>query len=365
MGIYTDKRNGRLFVQFDYQGNTYKFRLPAGTTVKQAEKFETKKKSELFFEAHGVSERKETLYEDFLVEVYLPFIEKNRCADTFDQCVRICKDSLKFFKGRSIRSLKPADIEKFKTHRMHLPKYDHKAEDYTGGPRAASTIAKEISHISKMFNMAIKNDLCEYNPCSRVEMPRFDNVQDDVVDPIDEEQFYAAFRSDWAAAVARVIENTGLRQNDILGLTKFQVNWQTLEIVLVQGKTVDKVRIPMNETVQAIIRKWWDDHAESELVFPSPKTGKRGTSIKKAVAGAARRAGLSVKVGSRVLRRTFGTRLHELGYDDMTVAGLLGHRDLRSVHRYKRGTQIKRTAVQDLEKRSAEQTKKAAGSAGS
>ncbi len=369
MGIYTDKKTGRFFVQFDYQGQTYKFRLPKGTTQKQADAFETKKKSELFFEAHGVSKRKETLYEEFLVRDYLPFIEANRCADTFEQCVRIMKDSLKFFKGRSIRSLKPADIEKFKVHRMNLPKYNASDEDYTGDRRAASTVAKEISHISKMFNMAIKNDLCDYNPCSRVEMPRYDNVQNDIVDPADEEKFYASFDSAWAAAVTRVILNTGLRQNDILGLTKFSVDWHSEEIVLVQGKVKQPVRIPMNETVKLVVREWWDKHKDSELVFPSPKTGKQGTSIKTALRGAARRAKLSINVGSRVLRRTFGTRLHELGYDDSTVAGLLGHRDLRSVHRYKRGTEIKRTAVRDLETASSqqpqEQNTKAAGKAAS
>lgn len=54
-------------------------------------------------------------------------------------------------------------------------------------------------------------------------------------------------------------------------------------------------------------------------------------------------------LGPRDLRRSFGTRLHELAYDDATVAQLLGHRDLRSVHRYKRGTAIKRDAVRALE----------------
>jgi hypothetical protein len=50
----------------------------------------------------------------------------------------------------------------------------------------------------------------------------------------------------------------------------------------------------------------------------------------------------------------------------MTVAQLLGHKDLRSVHRYKRGTEIKRAAVQDLEKvPPQEQTKKVARKAAS
>jgi integrase len=342
LGIYTDKKNGRLFVQFDYQGQTYKFRLPDGTTQKQAEKFETKKKSELFFEAHGVSERKETLYEDFLVDIYLPFIESNRCKTTFDQAVIVCRSSLKFLKGRTFRSIRPADIEKFKTYRMNLPTI-HDRE------RSGSTIAKEISHISKVFSMAIRNDLCEYNPCSRVELPQFDNVQDKVLRPEDEERLFAEFKSDWARDVCKVILNTGLRQNDILGLTKFQVDWQAGDIVLVQGKTRKRVVIPMNETVQKIVREWWDKTPGSNLIFPSPKTGQQGKSIRKAFNAACGRIGIE-KLGSRDARRSFGTRLHELKYDDMTVAQLLGHKDLRSVHRYKRGTEVKRAAVQDLEK---------------
>jgi site-specific recombinase XerD len=350
MGVYTDKKTGGLFIQFDYQCETYKFRLPKGTTEKQAEKLEVKKKNKLFFESHGISDQAptDTLFEVFLAEVYLPFVKANRCENTYDQCVRVCKDSLQFFKGRGLRSFRRADIEKFKAHRMQLPKYDFKKEAYCGEKRAASTIVKEISHISMMFEMAIDNEVCDSNPCRRVEKPEFDNVQDLILSEKDEVSLFAKFQSDWARDVCKVILNTGLRQNDILGLTKFQVDWQTADIVLVQGKVKRRVRIPMNDTVQAIVREWCEKHPESEFVFPSPKTGGRGGSVQTALEGACVRAEIGL-IGTRVLRRTFGTRLHEKGYDDMTVAGLLGHRDLRSVHRYKRGTVIKRTAVNDLE----------------
>jgi hypothetical protein len=49
------------------------------------------------------------------------------------------------------------------------------------------------------------------------------------------------------------------------------------------------------------------------------------------------------------LRRTFGTRLDELNFNDSTIAKLLGHGDHRSVHRYKRGKDILREAVKALE----------------
>lgn len=71
--------------------------------------------------------------------------------------------------------------------------------------------------------------------------------------------------------------------------------------------------------------------------------------MKKACLGAAKRA----KIGHltiRDLRRTFGTRLDELNFNDSTIAKLLGHGDHRSVHRYKRGKDILREAVTALEK---------------
>jgi integrase len=50
------------------------------------------------------------------------------------------------------------------------------------------------------------------------------------------------------------------------------------------------------------------------------------------------------------LRRTFSTSLEEDGFSASTIAKLLGHSDLRSVHRYERGREILRTAVKSLEK---------------
>ncbi|MFN6963739.1 MAG: tyrosine-type recombinase/integrase, partial [Pyrinomonadaceae bacterium] len=69
------------------------------------------------------------------------------------------------------------------------------------------------------------------------------------------------------------------------------------------------------------------------------------------------RCGIKPHLSIRDLRRTFGTRLHESAFDDTTVAQLLGHSDLRSIHRYKRGSRIKRTAVDSLVENSASPAK--------
>ena len=341
MPIYTDKKTKRLFIQFEFDGLSYKKRLPAGMTKRKAEKVETKWKHQLFFEASGIVPAKNILFEDFLIEYFLPFAEQNHSKVTFDKEVLICKAALPFFRGKQMRQIKAADIERFKSFRANLP-IQH------GTARKPATVLRELSVISKIFTLAVKNDFLDFNPYSRVEKPKFDNIQNKVLSYEDEQVFFDSFESDWARDVCLLVLNTGLRQNDALGLSKFHVDWKQKVIRLIQGKTKRIVEIPMNETVHQLLSD--RRHNGSDLFFPSPKTGKQGVSVKKACIGASARAKIS-QITIRDLRRTFGTRLDELNYNDSTVAKLLGHSDLRSVHRYKRGKDILREAVNNLEKR--------------
>ena len=340
MPVYLDKRNNRYFIQFRLHGETYKERLPAKTTKKQAETLELKIKSQMLFEQFGIqTDRQDQTFERFIRDVYLPYVETNQSKDSFERAINICKDAMPFFKGKQMRSIRPADVEAFKTSRMRLLT-QHRTV------RKPATIARELSIVRGIFSMAVTNDLCEYNPVSRVKVARFDNVQNKVLAKEHETAFFAAFRSPWAADICKMVLSTGLRQNDILGLTKFDIDREAGLIRLVQGKTKRRVEIPMNETVQEIVDRHWK--GKDVLLFPSPRTSKQAGSVRKAMFGACKRAKIP-QLTIRDLRRTFGTRLHELGYDDSTVAQLLGHSDMRSIHRYKRGTEIKKQAVFSLD----------------
>lgn len=341
MSIHTDPKTGRLFIQFQHKGVSHKKRLPAGTLIAEAERLEVKLKHDLFFEnttRKTVAETDE-LWEVFVDTVYLEHVEANQSPGSLFVAINICKASMPHFKGMTLREIKVADVEKFKNERVRkLTRY--------GKRRMASTIHREMNAISAVFSLALKNELCDYNPVSRLDLPKFDNVQDKVL-PLEEwERFFRGFRNRLQREICTVVLFTGLRQNDVLGLKKEHVDWNTGEIVKLQGKTKRKVRIAMNDTVAAILRKRMK--LEGDLLFPSYRTGKQMHSIKHSIKFACERAGLPTMT-IRDLRRSFGTLLHELGYDDSTVAQLLGHSDMRSIHRYKRGTAIKKEAVTSLD----------------
>lgn len=337
MPIYTDKRTGNLFVQFDYKKQTIKRTLPPGSTRRDAQKLETKLRSDAFFQSHGMAPRDEILFED-CVQDYLAHIARHPGKYAKAEYVLIAAKP--FLKNKTIRGIKPIDIERFIHCRQTQPSMHDRL-------RKPATIWREVAVLSALFSFAIKNDMCEVNPCTKVEKPKYDNIQTRILAREVEDRFLNNFdvaQGGVARDICILVLHTGLRQNDVLRLTAFQCHGGTIS--LTQGKTKRVVALPLNATAQAIIDKY---RKGGGLLFPSPKTGKAMHYIRKAIAGACRRAKIE-PVTIRDLRRTFATRLAEDGTDALTIALLLGHADLRMVHRYARSMDAMSTAVQKLDR---------------
>ncbi len=338
MSIYIDQTTNRLYVQFRHDGKIYKKRFPDGTTKAEALRFETKWKHDLFFSEH-LPDEKQVIFQRFAEDVFLPHVKANHSPGSVEKAIVILKAAAPFLYDKDLRAIRPDDLERFKTLRMNTPTMH-------GRKRKNATIHREMSIISRLFTLAMRNDLCDKNPCRNLDMPKFDNIQDTILRIEDEERFLCGFRYRLQREICLTVLYTGLRQNDVLGLRKGQVDLIDNEIRLVQGKTQRRVIIPILPKIQDVFISRLDN--DSDLFFPSYKTGGQMKSLKSSVIAACERARIP-RMTIRDLRRTFGTRLHENGYDDKTIADLLGHNGLGSIRRYKRGTEIKRKAILSLE----------------
>lgn len=339
MPVYLDKKTKRFYIEFQYRGERHKERMPAGVSKKDAERIEVKMKNDLMFQSHGIESGSAPItFERFIDEYFGQYADTHYSPDSFDKAVHIAKAAKPFFKGKAMRQIKAADIERFKAYRIALPTMHKK-------PRKPATVEREMSIISRIFSIAVRNDIIDYNPCSRVEKLKFDNVQDKLLRREDEEAFFANIHGEWTRDICLMVLNTGMRQNDLMGLTRFQVDRANRVITLVQGKTQRRVVIPMNETVCEIIDRRW--HGRNPLLFPSPVTGTEKGSVRHTMRRACERAKIPV-LSIRDLRRTFATRGIEAGNDSVTVADSLGHSSMRMIQRYVRSLENKRKLVESI-----------------
>lgn len=81
------------------------------------------------------------------------------------------------------------------------------------------------------------------------------------------------------------------------------------------------------------------------LLFPSPRTGRRYTDIRKSILKAATAAGISKHIHPHLLRHSFATALLNGGADIRIIQELLGHAELATTQIY--------TQVADVSKRGA------------
>ncbi len=120
----------------------------------------------------------------------------------------------------------------------------------------------------------------------------------------------------------------GLRWSDLKALTwdQVRVNGDELEIVLVQAKTDEPVRVPLHKTAVAIL----EGRTREGLVFKMPAQ----QTFDKAVRRWTKAAGLTKVVSIHVARHTYATMLLNQGVDLYVVSKLLGHRSLETTKVY-------------------------------
>lgn len=216
-------------------------------------------------------------------------------------------------------------------------------EDYKAWRRSCGireiTLRHDLHAASKLWQYAIKQGWARRNVIREVKIPSDAGaVRQYILSPAEERAYFdaAAFHPALFDA-ARLILLQGLRPDvEVLKLRRsdFDLEQGTVTVVTTTKSKAGQRTLKLTPEALKIAKTRFADGRK--FLFP----GRRGETLAKlqgAHQRALKRAGLKFVLYD--LRHTFATRMAEAGCPLATLATILGHANLRTIHRYVHPTQ--------------------------
>jgi integrase len=203
----------------------------------------------------------------------------------------------------------------------------------TGGQGAAT---RTQGLLGAIFSFAVKRGMRPDNPCVGVER-HADGQRTRRVSDAEHAQLGEALRTMpenvWpiAVAAAHFLAISGWRRGEMLALKWSEVDLATRTGRLAATKTGSSLR-PMSRAACEILRNL---PRMGDRCFPASRGADQPmVGFHKAWLRIARRAKLPADVTPHVLRHSFASVAADLGYSELTIAALLGHRKASMTSRY-------------------------------
>jgi integrase/recombinase XerD len=140
--------------------------------------------------------------------------------------------------------------------------------------------------------------------------------------------------------ILMVLYGTGVRRTELSLLKVTDIDSKRMVIHIRQGKGSCDRDVPLSPKLLEALREYWRWKKPKIYLFPSTP-GKRGVEepmsdkvVWWAVREAARRAGITRKIGPHTFRHSFATELLEGGTDLRTIQLLMGHTRLEDTTLY-------------------------------
>jgi len=124
---------------------------------------------------------------------------------------------------------------------------------------------------------------------------------------------------------------TGFRRLEVLGMHRAWIRAKESSICLPDTKTGQQVRIVGQAAIDLLTEQ--PTRGDSPLVFPADWGDGHFIGVVRILDRVCARAGLE-SVTPHVLRHTFASMAAELGFSELTIAGLLGHASRGVTQRY-------------------------------
>jgi integrase/recombinase XerD len=142
-------------------------------------------------------------------------------------------------------------------------------------------------------------------------------------------------------SLAMVMYGSGLRIAEAIALTVDDIDAARGVIRVLHGKGDKPREAKLSETLYHWLRDYWDRVRPPQPYLFADQRGRlpRTSTVRKALALAAKKAWIKKHVTPHVLRHSFATHLLEEGTDIRVLGALMGHTSIKTSARYARVTE--------------------------
>lgn len=297
-----------------------------------------------------VQEREELKnFETFVDKVYLPFAREHHSSVAHDEFR--CEVIKEHFQGKRFDEITMMMVVKLINQRLTtetIRKEKLESGIVVNSKRSPTTVNKEVTLLSSIFRMAIKERVASFNPCD--ELPK--SVRTKI--PArrrrnrrlswDEER--ALFkvglvgRREHIRDITEVAICTGMRKGELFRLGCDDLNFGSSTVsrvvrgeiwdifpgwLLIEKSKNGRARvIPMSHRVQTIMARLTADVGIGQYVFRSIRSDSRINDIKKGFVSACEEAKIE-NLTFHDLRHTWSSRAAEVGVPEHVRRDILGH----------------------------------------
>ena len=136
--------------------------------------------------------------------------------------------------------------------------------------------------------------------------------------------------------IIRLMLNTGLRSSECLGLKMTDIDWNSGQMMVREGKGQKDRALWINPDVLALLQIWRARRpGDSDYLFTTSSGNQvSGRALRAMVKRRALKAGLTKDVHPHTLRHSFATEMYRQTKDIRRVQKMLGHTDLSTTMIY-------------------------------
>ncbi|MBL4827102.1 MAG: site-specific tyrosine recombinase XerC [Spongiibacteraceae bacterium] len=227
-------------------------------------------------------------------------------------------------------------------------RYLYYAISRSGNPLSVQSQRNRLTTVRTWFKFLMRENLILYNPASELELPRPEKrLPKHTLTTEEAEQVLSQPDIETGTgirdrAILEVLYSTGIRRQEVINLTREDINTSAGVLAIRQGKGRKDRFVPVGERALLWVKKYLDDVRPQYNLPSSPHNvflSESGTAmgphpVSRAVKKYVKQSGIEKSGSCHLFRHTMATLMLENGADIRFIQQMLGHAMLSTTEIY-------------------------------